>query len=93
MFTRTNKGLSNLRLFKGVDLVVFTEDGGGFSVPFEEALSGKHYNQAIDIEFWRNIFSLFRPDLTFSFRALGTKIHLGRSLPVFPLEPFLVFAL
>ena len=72
-FTRTNTGLSNLRLFKGVDLVVFVEGGGPNVVSVEDALSGIYYKFAKDIEFWRPIFSRFRSNLSVSFRAIGTK--------------------
>ena len=73
IFTRTRRGLSNIKLFKRVDLIVFTEGGDGTSFSIEEAFEGKHHERASDIEFWRPLFERFRPDLSISFRALGTK--------------------
>ena len=73
IFTRTDSGLSNLRHFKGVDLVVFTEGGGHTSFSLEEALQGRYHKRSNDIEFWRPLFERFKPDLSVSFRALGAK--------------------
>ena len=73
IFTRTDQGLSNLRLFKDVDLVVFSEGGGPTSLSVKDVISGKYFKSSDDIDFWQPIFSLFRPDLTFSFRAVGAK--------------------
>lgn len=73
IFTRTDQGLSNLKLFKGVDLVVFSEGGGPVSLSAEDALAGKSLKSADDVKFWQPIFVRLRPDLTLSFRAVGTK--------------------
>ncbi len=73
IFTRTNQGLSNLKLFKGVDIVIFCEGGGPLSVSSEDALSGKHFKFSDDIRFWRPLFARLRPGLGVSFRAVGTK--------------------
>ena len=73
MFTRTNSGISNLRHFKGVDLVVFCEGGLSDVVSIQEALSGRYDAPSNDKEFWRPIFGRLRTDLSVSFRATGTK--------------------
>ena len=71
-FTRTRNGLSNLRLFVGVDLIVFTE-GGPNSFNIEEASRGEYHEDSADIDFWQPLFTRYKPDLSFSFRAMGTK--------------------
>lgn len=73
IFARTNSGLSNLRRFKGVDLVVFTEGGPDNSFSIEEVLEGKHHTTSDDIAFWRPLFVRFQPNLKVGFRAVGTK--------------------
>ena len=73
IFVRTNGGLSNLRYFKRVDLIVFTEGGPDISFSVEEVLEGKHHERSDDIEFWRPLFARFRADLKVNFRAVGTK--------------------
>ena len=55
-FTRTNSGLSNLALFHGVDLIVFTE-GGEESYSYEDVLASKFNERSVDIKFWSGIFS------------------------------------
>ena len=86
IFIRTNPGLSNLRLFKGVDLVVFCEGGGPISMTAEEALSGKHHKSSDDMKFWQPMFVQYKPNVETSFRAVGSKntlkviarkVHLG----------------
>lgn len=72
IFTRTSAGLSNLRLFKGVDLVVFSE-GGGDTFSVQQAFSGRYHRRANDIEFWRPLFHRFKSEISVSFRAIGSK--------------------
>lgn len=71
-FTRTRSGLSNLKLFVGVDLVVFTE-GGSNSFTIEETSRGKYHESSADIDFWQPLFAKFKPNMSLSFRALGSK--------------------
>ncbi|WCN08970.1 DUF4435 domain-containing protein [Marinomonas mediterranea] len=71
-FTRTNSGLSNMALFHGVDMIVFTE-GGGISFPFTEVLKGKFNEISVDIKFWSGIFNTYGFDKKVEFRALGSK--------------------
>jgi hypothetical protein len=71
-FTRTNSGLSNLALFHGVDLIVFTE-GGENSYSYEDVLTGKFNERSVDIKFWSGIFSKHNFGKTVEFRALGSK--------------------
>ncbi len=73
IFTRTHSGLSNMRYFQGVDLVVFTEGGPDISYSIDEALDGHYHKQSDDIEFWEPLFARYQPNLSVSFRALGTK--------------------
>ena len=69
-FRRTASGIANLRIFKRVDLVVFTE-GGGTNFSKHEAYLGRFHKSSDDIEFWERIFGIFRPNITISCRALG----------------------
>lgn len=71
-FTRTNSGLSNLALFHGVDLIVFTE-GGESSYSYEDVLAGRFNERSVDIKFWSGVFSKHNFDKTIEFRALGSK--------------------
>ncbi len=71
-FTRTNSGLSNLALFHGVDLIVFTE-GGEDSYSYEDVLAGKFNDRSVDIKFWSGVFSKHNFRKTVEFRALGSK--------------------
>ena len=71
-FTRTNSGLSNLALFHGVDLIVFTE-GGEESYSYEDVLASKFNERSVDIKFWSGIFSKHNFEKTVEFRALGSK--------------------
>ena len=54
-FIRTKSGLSNLAMFYGVDLMVFTE-GGSESFTYDEVIKGKFNGQSVDIKFWSSIF-------------------------------------
>jgi len=71
-FRRTACGLANLYLFVGVDLIVFTE-GGPRTVSKQRAMEGDFNSTAIDIAFWRELFTRVRPQLGVEFRALGSK--------------------
>jgi len=71
-FTRTNSGLSNMALFHGVDIIVFTE-GGEISYPFIDILKGKFNETSVDIKFWSGIFNTYGFDKEVEFRALGSK--------------------
>lgn len=71
-FRRSSFGLSNLRLFIGVDLVVFTE-GGQRTISKENAYAGEYETSLDDFCFWQPLFSFVHPNLTTSFRALGSK--------------------
>ncbi|MEZ8790355.1 hypothetical protein AB6D86_00600 [Vibrio splendidus] len=71
-FTRTNSGLSNNRLFSGVDIVVYTE-GGSKSYSLEDVENGKFNNQSVDIKFWSGIFKAAGFNKKVKFKALGSK--------------------
>lgn len=71
-FTRTNSGVSNLYLFYGVDLIIFTE-GGDQSFSIEEINSGDYNERSIDIKFWSAVFSKHSFNKTIAFRAVGSK--------------------
>ena len=72
IFRRTTEGISNLHIFVGVDLVVFTE-GGPRTISKDDALSGDFETSSLDISFWRQVFHQTRSDLSVEFRALGSK--------------------
>jgi len=71
-FTRTKSGLSNLHLFYGSDLIVFTE-GGTQTFTLEEIEEGMHSTSSVDIKFWKNIFDINGLEKKVSFRAVGSK--------------------
>lgn len=71
-FTRTNSGLTNMALFHGVDIIVFTE-GGEASFSFSDVVQGKFNETSVDIKFWSGIFETYNFDKTVEFRALGSK--------------------
>lgn len=71
-FTRTRSGISNLRLFYGADLIVFTE-GGAKSFSSEEVEKGEHSTCSVDIKFWNYIFLANNFDRKVKFRAIGSK--------------------
>lgn len=75
-FRRSNSGLSNLRLFKMVDLIVFTEGGSGTNFSAADAYSGKFHSSSDDIKFWKFLFDGFLPNVKISYRALGCKSSL-----------------
>lgn len=71
-FTRTTSGLSNLALFHGVDLVVYTE-GGSCAYTFDEIMSGGGSKSSVDIKFWAGVFEKNDFDKKIEFKALGSK--------------------
>jgi hypothetical protein len=71
-FTRTNSGISNLRLFYGVDLVMFTE-GGKNSFSMDEVENGQYNSNSVDIKFWQNVLSANGFRQTVKFKAIGSK--------------------
>ena len=73
-FHRTPSGLSNLRLFYGVGIVVFVE--GGPSITADAAVGGAGAPKAADISFWQNVFRLRRSRQPIKFRAVGSKTAL-----------------
>lgn len=75
IFRRTPNGLSNLCLFYGVDHIVFVE-GGTQSYTKEQVYEGKHNNDAVDIKFWKGIFSIFLKNNSFNVKAIGSKTTL-----------------
>ena len=72
-FIRSDAGLSNLKIFKRVDYVVFTEGGSGETISLKKALKGVYHKNSDDIQFWKPIFEKFRGGSKYSFRALGSK--------------------
>lgn len=76
-FTRTHSGISNLYLFHGVDLIVFTE-GGEISHDFDGVVKGKFNSVSIDVKFWSLIFKKHGFSKKVQFRALGSKNSLQK---------------
>lgn len=70
-FIRTNSGLSNIGIFLGVDIVVYTE--GGISLSLEQVSSGEFNKKSPDIKFWRGVFNSHGFTRKVEFRALGSK--------------------
>lgn len=71
-FTRSNSGISNLPLFYGAEIVVYTE-GGNKSFSIQEVEEGKFNNKSVDIKFWDGIFKSNTFSKKVEFRALGSK--------------------
>lgn len=70
-FVRTSTGLNNQYLFHNVDYVVFVEGGISFNkVQIDE---GKFNEQSIDTIFWSKIFSNYKPQSKYKFKAVGSK--------------------
>ena len=73
-FRRTEAGLSNLHIFAGVDVIVFTEGGGGgVTYSVAAAARGGHSATGHDVMFWSALFALLRSDLRVHVRALGSR--------------------
>jgi hypothetical protein len=71
-FTRSNLGISNLSLFYGAEIIVFTE-GGNRSFSNQEVEEGNFNNKAVDIKFWNGLFKTNNFSKRVEFRALGSK--------------------
>ena len=71
-FRRTDFGISNLRLFHGVDAVVFVE-GGETTYTVEQLSQGLHNSQADDLKYWQIVFTTFAGKRALHFRAVGSK--------------------
>ncbi len=71
-FTRTNSGISNLRLFYNSDIIIYTE-GGDKSFSIQDVENNKFNTSSIDIKFWCGIFDKNNFSKKVKFRALGSK--------------------
>lgn len=71
-FTRTNSGLTNLRLFHSVELVVFTE-GGTSTLSVADVLSGAENIAPEDTKFWKLVLDRNRLSKTYTLKAVGSK--------------------
>lgn len=71
-FTRTNAGISNLPLFYGAEIIVYTE-GGDKSFSIQEVEEGKFSTKSVDIKFWNGVFRSYNYGKKVEFRALGSK--------------------
>ncbi|MBB1391877.1 hypothetical protein H5185_21065 [Shewanella sp. SG44-6] len=71
-FTRTNTGISNLPLFYGAEVIVYTE-GGNKSFSVQEVEEGKFNTKSVDIKFWSGVFKSYNYSKKVEFRALGSK--------------------
>jgi hypothetical protein len=65
-FLRTNSGITNYKHFHDVEYLIYSE-GGTYDTSLE------HSKWAIDIIFWRSIFSKFLPDVKVKIRPMGSK--------------------
>lgn len=70
-FKRSSSGQQNLHLFKGVDLIVYTEGGEHETLTKEDILNGASYDQSDDIKFWSKIFSKLRPGRRVKILSVG----------------------
>lgn len=71
IFRRTCTGLSNQHLFLNVDAIVFVEGGRSYSK--NDVYTGQFDTHAIDIKFWRGVFSIYHKGKKLQFRAIGSK--------------------
>ena len=71
-FTRTNSGLTNLRLFHSVELVVFTE-GGNNTLSVADILSGAENVAPEDTKFWKLVLDRNGLSKTYTLKAIGSK--------------------
>lgn len=69
---RSPSGLQNMRLFKKVDLVIYTEGGDGSTLSKEDVLKGKGHEASDDVYFWQKIFEIFRPNTSIKILAVGS---------------------
>lgn len=70
--TRTKSGLQNLHIFKGVDLIVYTEGGDQGTLTKEDVLAGAGHKKSVDIRFWSKVFAQFLPDQSVKIMAVGS---------------------
>lgn len=70
-FRRTVSGLSNFYLFVGADAVVFLE--GGLSISRDDVDNEEYTSSSSDIRFWQTLFSIYRPEVNYQFRSVGSK--------------------
>lgn len=70
--TRTNSGLQNLHILKGVDLIVYTEGGDKKTFSKEEILAGEGHQKSVDIRFWKKVFACYLPDKKVKVLSVGS---------------------
>ena len=75
IFRRTKNGLSNLKLFFGVDVVVYVE-GGCRTISLEELSAGLGHKKTDDTTFWGAMFDYFRPKTSVHILSVGSKTTL-----------------
>ena len=71
-FTRTQSGLSNLRLFYNARIVIFTE-GGDRSYTIYQIADGGCNNQSVDVKFWRYVLERNGFNEAVEFKPIGSK--------------------
>lgn len=71
-FIRTRSGISNLHLFYGAEVVVFTE-GGEQSLSLSEVDEGSRNTKSVDVKFWRDVLRVNGFDVKSEFRPVGSK--------------------
>jgi len=71
-FTRTNSGVSNMRLFYDADIVIYTE-GGSSSFSISEVEDGKFNSHSVDIKFWNGVLKANNFNKKVQFKAIGSK--------------------
>jgi hypothetical protein len=71
-FTRTNSGMSNMHLFYGVDIIIYTE-GGSKSFSTDEVEAGEYSKSSVDIKFWDGVLKANNFGKRVQFRAIGSK--------------------
>ena len=68
---RTPSGLKNLSIFKGVNLIVYTEGGDERTLSKAEVLEGQAYENSDDIKFWKQLFQMYLPNIEVKVLAVG----------------------
>ena len=75
-FLRTNSGLSNLAIFRSVDVVVFTEGGESRHI-LDETEETLFLAQTLDKVFWENILTSCKFRYSFVSYSIGSKHNLN----------------
>ena len=75
-FLRSNSGLSNLAIFRSVDVVIFTEGGENKAIS-DESEETSYRAPTLDKVFWENILTSCKFRYSFALYSIGSKHNLN----------------